>query len=104
MEEFRIPPMTPRNGRTGRGEARRRGPPEKLPSNSTEVCMRTGNFLLIVAACLAVGLMRRGPGSLKAEAYDSDASALSGQVSSAEEGATEGVLVRAKREVVFMRI
>ncbi len=57
--------------------------------------MRTRPFLLMVAASLAVILFHPGPNALPADAQTSDA--LTGQVTSAEEGPMEGVLVSAKK-------
>src|SRR3989442_14237523 len=57
--------------------------------------MRTRPFLLMVAASLAVILFHPGPNALPADAQTSDA--LTGQVTSAEEGPMEGGLVGAKK-------
>ena len=57
--------------------------------------MRTPRAVLMLAAGLAVAFFHAGPGSLRADAQTSDA--LTGRVTSTEEGAMEGVLVKAKK-------
>jgi len=59
--------------------------------------MRTRGFLLIAAASLAVLLFQAEPNPLRGEPATSGPMALSGQVTSQEEGAMEGVLVSAKK-------
>jgi streptogramin lyase len=58
--------------------------------------MRTLRFLLVAAANLAVVLFQAGP--IASEAYAQSAAALTGQVTSPEEGAMEGVVVSAKKD------
>jgi virginiamycin B lyase len=58
--------------------------------------MRTIRFLLVAAASLAVLVFQAGPGAT--EAYAQSAAALTGQVTSAEEGAMEGVVVSARKD------
>jgi virginiamycin B lyase len=57
--------------------------------------MRTRNILLTASACLAVALLFVGSKVLRAQ--PADPLALTGQVTSAEEGPMEGVLVSAKK-------
>ena len=57
--------------------------------------MRTRNFLLIVTASLAVILFQTGSNFLRGQTPTP--AALTGQVSSKEEGPMEGVVVSAKR-------
>jgi len=58
--------------------------------------MRAIRFLLVAAASLAVLLFQAGPGA--PEAHAQSAAALTGQVTSAEEGAMEGVVVSARKD------
>jgi len=58
--------------------------------------MRTLRFLLVAAASLAVVLFQAGP--IVSEAHAQGAAALTGQVTSAEEGSMEGVVVSAKKD------
>src|SRR5207302_4810451 len=64
--------------------------------------MRARSIGLVATAGLAVGLVQTGPLSLRAEAQTG--AALAGQVSSAEEGPMEGVLVSAKKAGSSMTI
>ena len=57
--------------------------------------MRIGNYLLNMSAVLAVGLVQAGVEVPPARAQS--AATLIGQVSSAEEGPMEGVVVSAKK-------
>ena len=58
--------------------------------------MRTRTLLIIATVALAVGAISSAPGELSAQT--SAAAALSGVVSSQEEGAMEGVVVNARRD------
>ena len=58
--------------------------------------MRTIRFLLAATASLVLILLQAGPGALDAAAQGS--AALTGQVTSAEEGAMEGVIVSARKD------
>ena len=58
--------------------------------------MKTQRFLRNAAAALAAILLQTGPALLHAQAQTP--SALAGQVTSAEEGPMEGVVVSAKKD------
>ena len=60
--------------------------------------MRTTRFLLVTTAVLAIVFCSSGPGAMAADA------ALAGKVSSAEEGAMEGVVVSARKDGSTIRI
>jgi streptogramin lyase len=58
--------------------------------------MRTLRYLLVAAASLAVLLFQAGPGA--SEVHAQGAAALTGQVTSTEEGPMEGVVVSARKD------
>ena len=63
--------------------------------------MLTRTFQVIVLTSIAAILLQTGPGSLHAQ--NGASAALTGQITSTEEGAMEGVLISAKRGVLLLQ-
>src|SRR5882762_1519462 len=72
-------------------------------SNRTEVQMRTRRFLLVVVIAAGVAFLSQAASAQTGGRAQSSA-ALTGQVTSAEEGPMEGVLITAKRTNSTMAI